>query len=175
MMHFPKVLGSIVQGELVPFPTVPRALGEPSRIRLMPNGMLPVWTHSKRKMVNFSPHGRLNVVFPDLMLGPSNIFSPGIDPGKGVFTNEDLEPWRIVTEYGGFEKSHPEVVVMRENFEHTHVKPIVPYLNYMDSRCVNRDVPAGSKIPSIRCYLEGHYLGGFLNSAFHKVIIIELN
>jgi hypothetical protein len=177
MMHFTQVMGSTVEGELVPFPPAPRALGEPGRIRLTPEGMLPLWTktHSKRKFVNFSQNGRVNIMFPDLMLGPSNIFSPGSDPGMGVYTNEDLEALSIVTEYGGFEKSLAEVVVMRRNYEHTHVIPIVRDVNYLDSRKVDRDVRADAKIPSIRCYLEGHYLGGLLNSAFLKVIIIELN
>ena len=93
----------------------------------------------------------------------------------GVFTKEDLDAWTIVTEYGGFSKTHGDVLALREVFDHTHVKAIIPHLEYLDSRSVNHDVYENAEIPSVRCYLEGHYLAGFMNSAFLQVIVIELS
>lgn len=175
-MSFKQTTFSVVGGQEVPFPPVAPAPREPNRIRLRTGGSLQSFeTHCKRRMVNFSQNGRQNVTFPHLSLRPSTIASPGRDPGFGVFTNEDLDAWRVVTEYGGFLKSHNDVVAMRENYQHTHVKTIIPYLEYLDSRWVDRDVYDGAEIPSVRCYLQGHYLGGFMNSAFLEVIIIELS
>ena len=175
-MTFRQSNSSIVEGQEVPFPPVQPAPDEPLRLRLRTGGRLQLdETHCKRRTVNFSQDGRQNITFPHLSLRPSTIRSPGRDPGIGVFTREDLDAWTIVTEYGGFSRTRSEVQELHRTFQHTHVKSIVPHLEYLDSRWVDHDVYAGAEIPSVRCYLEGHYLGGLANSAFMKVIIIEFS
>jgi hypothetical protein len=131
-------------------------------------------THCPSKYVNYSLDGRTNVLLPHLIIKQSNVFAPGCNPGHGVFAAHDMTKGTVVSEYGGGAKTHKEVKALRAARKDTHVNACIKGLEYLDSMFMNGDYPApGTKAPGppVRLFLQGHYLAGFMNSAYYKVIV----
>jgi SET domain-containing protein len=107
-----------------------------------------------------------------LSVKPSTLFSPDCDVGWGVFAKQPIQKNDIVSEYGGVIRPREDVEELRKLKLHTHIKPIIPWSTYLDSRWSNGDplFVEESPGPPIRMYLEGHYLAGLMNSAYYKVI-----
>jgi hypothetical protein len=167
----PLVPGSIVRGEMVPFPSIDRFRGEPSRVRLGREGRLLRPEHNcPRKYFNFSADGTENVLAPWLAIKPSTLFSPDCDLGVGVFAKQQIRKGDIVSEYGGVVRSRKEVEELREMKLDTHIKPILPWKAYLDSRWTDGYPANAEEPPPISWYLHGHYLAGLMNSAYFKVI-----
>ncbi len=81
-------------------------------------------------------------------------------------------PGDLITEYGGVVRTYEEVGELRDEMQHTHIKAIYERMSYFDSRWSNG--PAVGDIPAVSDYLEGHYLAGFMNAAYFKVLILDI-
>ena len=170
----PPLSGSIVAGQLVPFPANPLRPGEPNRVRLSPEGRVNRGQtyHCPSKYVNVSADGRSIARLPWLCWQQSTVYAPGCNPGFGVVAREPLNPGDYGSEYGGKTRSVEEVVDMKPFMQHTHIKAIYTQMSYWDSRWINGKPTPYSDLPPIREYLEGHYMAGLMNSAFLQVMMI---
>ena len=161
------VKGSIVNGQMVPFPSIVRLPGEPTRVRVTPQGQLPTpIAKVPSKYVNFSLNGLRNARLPYLGLSASRITTcHGGGAGVGVFAMEQIRASSLVTEYGGQPLTRSEAEVLRAEGRDTHVIAILPYILYLDSFWSHINTPF--------TFMNGHYLGGFLNSAYYEVLCYE--
>jgi hypothetical protein len=132
-------------------------------------------THCPSKYVNFLLDGQTNVLLPHMIIKQSEVFAPGCNPGNRVFAVHDMTNRTVASEYGGEAKTYKEVKKLRATGDDTHVNACIRGLEYLDSKFMNGNYPApGTKAPGqpVRQFLQGHYLAGFMNSAYYQVIVL---
>jgi len=98
------------------------------------------------------------LTFPSVILKKSNI--PGA--GLGVFAVEDIEPNKLVSEYGGEVIDTAEGELRRRNGKGTHVRSMG--MNSVGKSSWLLDSSVTPSFP-IKYYVEHHMMGGFVNGS----------